>query len=161
MKKPVQALVAIILPVLCWSQKSVPDITLRSNRNVEINLKKLADTASHPIIISFWATWCSPCINELDAISEMYSDWQSETGVELIAVSIDDARSTSRANTLATGKGWNYTILFDENQELKRALNIANVPATLVLYKGAIVYTHNSYHPGDEDEVFEKIKSLK
>lgn len=160
MKSITPVVLLILLPALSWSQKSIPDISLRSNKNEEINLKKFADTVSHPVIISFWATWCTPCMNELEAFNESYEQWQDETGVEVIAVSIDDARSTSRANSLAIGKGWNYTILFDENQELKRALNIANVPATIIIHKGEIIYTHNSYHPGDEEELYEKVRSL-
>jgi thiol-disulfide isomerase/thioredoxin len=158
MKMIVRGLLTLLIPVFVSAQKDLPSVSLRSNGEGDINIKSLCDTATRPIIISFWATWCGPCLNELDAISEAYEEWQAATGVQLIAVSIDDARSSGRAASLAAGKGWSYTILFDENQELKRGLNIANVPATLVIYKGKVIYSHNSYHPGDEAELLSVIE---
>ena len=47
-----------------------------------------------PFIIDFWATWCKPCVAELDAINENYKQWQEETGIKVFAVSIDDINIT-------------------------------------------------------------------
>ena len=48
------------------------------------------------VVLSFWATWCVPCINELDAISEVYEEWVDETQVKLIAIATDDTRTKKR-----------------------------------------------------------------
>ena len=110
---------------------------------------------------SFWATWCKPCKKELDAISENYTDWQKETGVKLIAVSVDDARSIAKVPTDVKTKGWEYEIYTDENGDLQRAMNVNNVPHTFIVDgAGNIVYSHNSYAEGDEDVLFENIKKL-
>lgn len=114
-----------------------------------------------PIIISFWATWCKPCIQELLTISEEYDEWVKETGVKLIAISIDDARNAPKVAPFVQGKGWEYEVYIDENSDFKRAMSVNNVPHTFLLNgKNEIVWNHNSYTPGDEEELHELVKKL-
>jgi cytochrome c biogenesis protein CcmG/thiol:disulfide interchange protein DsbE len=114
-----------------------------------------------PIIISFWATWCKPCIQELIAIDEEYSEWVKETGVKLIAISIDDARNAPKVAPFVEGRGWEYEVYIDENSDFKRAMSVNNVPHTFLLNgKKEIVWNHNSYTPGDEEELHEIVKQL-
>jgi len=114
-----------------------------------------------PIIISFWATWCKPCILELTNIQEHYAKWQEETGVKLIAISIDDARNMAKVPGFAKGRGWKYEVYVDPNSDLKRALGVNNVPHTFVLNgKKEVVWQHNSYTAGDEDELYEIIQKV-
>lgn len=110
------------------------------------------------IVVSLWATWCVPCKNELDAINDVYSDWQDETSVKVFAISIDDSRTVSRVKPLVNGKAWDFDILLDTNNDLKRDLGAATVPLTLIIKDGKIVYRHSGYTPGAEDELFEEIK---
>ena len=114
-----------------------------------------------PMIISFWATWCKPCNRELNAIKEVYDDWQEETGVKLVAISIDDARSSSKVKPHVDGNGWEYEVYLDVNQDFKRAMNVINVPHTFLINgKGEIVWQHTSYVDGSEEELFELVKKL-
>ena len=110
------------------------------------------------IIVSLWATWCAPCKNELDAISEVYDDWKEETNVKLYAISVDDSRTVKRVKPLINGKGWDYEFLLDTNNDLKRALGAPTVPLTLIIKNGKIVYRHSGYSPGAEDELYEELK---
>src|SRR4051794_38131179 len=57
-----------------------------------------------PMIVDFWATWCKPCVKELNAIHENYKEWQEKTGVKLIAVSVDDARSMAKVKPFINGQ---------------------------------------------------------
>lgn len=138
-------------------QNKMPNVTLKNLDGKSINVSKYNST-KHPVIISFWATWCGPCINELSAIHNVYQDWQDELGIELVAVSIDDARTKKRVKPMVNGKGWDYEIILDDNHDLKRALNIINVPYTIVLYKGEVIYEHSNYTPGSEKEMYNAIK---
>lgn len=111
-----------------------------------------------PIIINFWATWCAPCKKELSAIADVYDDWRAKTGVKLIAVSIDDARSMARVKPYVDGQDWDYEVYLDPNGDLKRALNVNNVPHTFLIDgNGEVVWQHNNYVPGDENQLFKKV----
>jgi thiol-disulfide isomerase/thioredoxin len=112
------------------------------------------------VVVSLWATWCVPCKNELDAISEVYDDWIDETNVKLYAISVDDSRTVKRVKPLVSGKGWDYEILLDTNSDLKRQLNAPTIPLTLLVKNNKILYRHSGYTPGAEDELYEKIKEF-
>lgn len=143
------------------AQSNLPNVTLTN-----LEGKKLASTTDFSekdklYVFSFWATWCTPCINELDEINDLLPDWKKEVDFEMIAVSIDDSRTQKRVKPLINGKGWEYTILLDSNQDFKRALSIVNVPYTIVVKNNKIVHVQNGYVPGNEVELLEKLKSLK
>ncbi len=138
----------------------IPSATLKKLDGTKVNSSTFSNNGK-PIVISFWATWCKPCKKELDAIAETYADWQKETGVKLIAISIDDARSSGKVVTDVKTKGWEYEVYLDENSDFKRAMNVNNVPHTfLVDGNGKIVWSHNSYSEGDEDKLYENIQAL-
>ena len=114
------------------------------------------------LILSFWATWCKPCNSELDAIKEVYDEWQEETGVKLIAVSIDDARSAARVKPWVDGKDWPFEVYLDQNKDLARAMNVgADVPYSFIIDgNGEILWQHKGYQPGNEEELIEQVKSF-
>ncbi|MFK7782528.1 TlpA family protein disulfide reductase [Psychroserpens sp.] len=159
MKKIIFFLTLISLSFASYSQHELPNVDLTSIEGKSVTLKN--ETNKDGItIVSLWATWCVPCLKELDAINEVYVDWQEETNVELIAVSVDDSRTVGRVKSLVNGKDWDYKVLLDKNNDLKRALNASSIPLTILVKDNKIVYEHSGYSPGAETELFEKIKEL-
>ena len=150
------------LTALAQEKTSIfPSINLKSIEGKMLNTNSF-ENDGNPIVVSFWATWCKPCAKELDAITEVYDDWQEETGVKVIAISIDDTRNAAKVAPYANGKDWPFEIYLDSNSDLKRALNVNAIPHTFLLNsKNEIVWQHTSYFDGDEEELFEEIKKLK
>ncbi|WP_274475309.1 TlpA family protein disulfide reductase [Mangrovimonas aestuarii] len=141
-----------------FAQGQMPNITLSTLDGDTFNVSEVANSDTIKVF-SFWATWCVPCINELDTINDVYTDWQDETNVEIIAIATDDARTKKRVSPLVNGKNWDYTIVLDDNQDLMRALNITTVPHVVVVKNGEIIYRHTGYSPGAEDELYEVIQN--
>ena len=159
MKKALLILLSFI-NLVAYAQHQLPNVKLKNLKGELVNSNLDFQKKDVLYVYSFWATWCAPCIQELDAINDVYSDWKQKINVELIAVSVDDSRTEKRVKPMVNGKGWDYTILIDSNQEFKRILSIANVPYLLVVKNNEIIYTQNGHSPGGESEFFEKLKNL-
>ncbi len=159
--------ISIIFAVLLFTQlnaqsegRVIPSVKIQDINGVPFNTSDL-DNDGAPMIISFWATWCSPCKRELNTIADEYVDWVDETGVKLVAVSIDDSRNIQKVKPYANGQSWEYEILLDPNGDFKRAMNVNNVPHTFLIdAEKNIVWQHNSYSPGDEIELYELVEKL-
>ena len=140
--------------------KKMPSVTLKDLEGNTINTSKVSNDGN-PIVISFWATWCKPCRLELNTIMEEYEDLQDETGVKLIAVSIDDERNKHKVEPAVNAEGWDYDIWLDPNSELKRALGVNYPPQTFLLDgEGTIVWDHVGFVPGDEEDLYEEIRKI-
>lgn len=136
----------------------LPNVKLQDMDGNTVQTSEISNDGK-PIIISFWATWCKPCLRELKAIHEVYPDWQDETGVKMIIVSIDQAQDAHRVKPMVDGFGWEYEVLLDPNGDFKRAMNVQNVPHVFVLDgKGQIVYNHTGYVDGGEEDIYEALQ---
>ncbi|MCU0328702.1 MAG: TlpA family protein disulfide reductase, partial [Chitinophagales bacterium] len=112
-------------------------------------------------VVSFWATWCVPCKKELNNIKDLYPEWVKNFNVELIAVSTDDSRNKAKIKTYTSAENWAYRVVLDQNQDLMKAFGVQQIPFTMIINKGKVVYTHNSYQEGDEYELENQLNSLK
>ncbi len=142
------------------SGKKIPSVNIIDVDGNSINTSEVSNNGK-PIIISFWATWCKPCKLELSTINEVYEDWQEETGVKLVAVSIDNERTKNMVKPYINAESWEYDVWMDTNGDLKRAMGVNNVPHTFLIDgNGNIVYSHSGFVPGDEEDLYDHVLEL-
>ena len=152
--------ILVTLPFILFAQKTLPSVDIKSLDNSNFNTSQF-ENDGNPIIISFWATWCKPCILELETINEVYEDWQEETGVKLIAISTDNIQKINDVKVKKDADGWEYEVYIDSNREFARAMNVRPIPHTFLLDGNKnIVWQHTGYSPGDEEGLFDQIKKI-
>lgn len=154
-------LISIILICGVSAYAQLPSVQLKDLGGKTVDVSTLSNDGN-PFVISFFATWCKPCLRELKAINDYYPDWQDETGMKLVAVSIDEGQNVSRVKPLVDGLGFEYEVLLDPNQDFKRAMGIQDIPYLIIVDgEGNIVETRNGYTEGSEQHIIEKIRQLK
>lgn len=163
MKRLFLIAVALISFSFCgYAQQTLPSVDVKTLDGKTINAKDFSNDGK-PFAVCFWATWCKPCLMELNTFAENYEDWQNETGMKIYAVSIDDTRTQSKVLPLVNSSEWEFEVILDVNSELKRALGVNNPPHSFVVNgKGEIIWQHVGFTPGDEVHLIEEIeKALK
>lgn len=138
-----------------YSQNNIPSVNIKTLDGKPVNSRSIYNK-NGLTVYSFWATWCVPCINELDDIHKEIEKWD-EANVKIVAISTDDSRTKRRIRPLISGKKWGFKILLDENQDLKRALNINGIPHTIVTNGNKIIYRRIGYKPGEENDLYQFI----
>ncbi len=137
----------------------IPAFTIKTLEGKDFQTTEF-DNDGKPYVVSFWATWCRPCLKELNAIAEIYEEWQ-DMGFKVIAVSTDDARTRANIMPMVNGRGWEFEFYHDENGDFRRAMGVNMVPHTFILNaEGEIVSQHTSFSDGMEWEMYDKLKDL-
>lgn len=161
MKFLIKAIALLALSVVSYnvSAQTLPDVKVENAQGKEIRVRSLL--TGKPFIISYWSIACKPCIQELNAINDAIEEWREEADFEVIAVSVDDVRMQANAKAKAASLGWDFTCVYDTNQELKRAMNVSLTPQSFIVdADGNIVFSHSGYTPGSEELLFDKILEI-
>jgi len=154
------AIIGLALSSFTGYAKVFPKVDLKDLKGNPVSTESFI-TDGKVTVVSFFATWCKPCQLEMDNISEIYPDWQEAYDIEMVSISVDDARSTAKLKSLVKSKGWDFNIMVDDKQQIQRQLGFQTIPQTFLLdQQGNIVFEHNGYKPGDEIELEDHIAEL-
>ena len=152
------AIAVAALSMSVSSSAQFPTLQLKNINGKTVDTSKLSNDGK-PFVISFFATWCKPCLRELKAIHEVYPDWVDETGMKLIAVSIDQAQDVSKVKPLVDLEGWEYEVLLDPNSDFMRAMGAQTVPHVVIVGgDGKVLESHSGYTDGSESHIIEVIR---
>lgn len=148
----------LTLSTALMAQDRVPNMQLKDLQGRTVSMQDISK--DQLVVVSLWATWCVPCIKELEAIKEVYEEWQEETGVKIYAVSVDDSRTEKRVRPMVNGKAWDYDIILDPNHDFKRAVGAAAIPMLFVAKDNKILYRRNGYTPNAKNKLYTKLQKL-
>ncbi len=152
-------LMAVMAVTALSAAAALPSVSLKDINGKTVDTATLSNDGK-PFVISFFALWCKPCNRELKAISEIYDEWQEETGMRLVAVSIDEAQNAQKVKPFVESKGWEYEVLLDPNGEFKRQMGVNDIPHVFVVDgEGNIVWNHQGYVDGGEEDILEAVKA--
>lgn len=156
-------LLSVWLLICCCKangQRTLPNVSLKQLNGSTTDLALISNDGK-PIILFAWEVTCQPCLNEFNNIAKVYPEWKKETGVRIIAISVDDNRSSSRVKPLCISRGWGFDVFLDPNQAFKRAMNIPFCPYVFVLdAKREVVWQKGAYTPGDEQVIYEVVRKV-
>jgi len=142
-----------------YSQTSLPDIQVRGTDGRQYRLTEFAGN-NQPLVVIFWATWCKPCIDELDNLTELLAEKDDPSSYNIVTVCIDDARTSSTTKSFVAGKQWPFPVLTDINQDIKRAMNVTDIPHYHMFDRnGKHIKKHTGYLPGDEEILLDELIS--
>jgi len=132
-----------------------------SAEDLDGNKIELKTSLAHgPVLISFWATHCKPCIQELSQIQKFYQEYKKK-GLEVLAIDVDGPRSVSAVKPKVKGLKWEFPVLMDTNKDIYRKYQVLGIPHTVIVDRsGDIRYTHTTYRAGDEKLIQKKIDEL-
>lgn len=139
------------------------DIDLKMADGTVIKSDELLKSDGKPTVVLFWLTTCVPCRYEMKAIEEKYSSWEQEADFNLYAISTDFQKNYEAFVKRVNDANWPWESYNDMNREFRSVMpgELNGLPQTFVFDKdGKIVYHKRKYRSGDEDKLFEVVKSL-
>ena len=120
---------------------------------------RLSDYIGEPVIVTFWATWCPPCIKELPSFNRASAKLKDD-GIKLLGININEDIQTIESFELQYPI--DFTVLRDETSGQLEVWNMTGLPTTFILdADGRVVYQAMGEREWDNDIIINKVRALK
>lgn len=147
----------LILPLKSFSQ-SYNDFTLPDLDGNDVSLSKLLEKG--PVMISFWATWCSPCKEEMKKLQPIYEKYKAQ-GFTYLAVNQDNQKSISKVKSFINANGYTFPVVLDPDKNIFEAFSGIGMPYSLIISQNKNIFAkHLGYVTGDEVKIEKEIKEV-
>jgi len=134
------------------------DFTLSDLENNDVKISSFLEKG--PVLIGFWATWCTPCKEELEKLQVIYEKYK-DRGFTYIAINQDNQKSISKVKSFITSQDYTFIVLLDIDKKVIEAYGGKpdEIPYSVLISKNKeILSTHLGFKTGDENELEAEIK---
>tara|TARA_R110002096_G_scaffold36896_1_gene102683 strand:+ start:1040 stop:1582 length:543 start_codon:yes stop_codon:yes gene_type:complete len=132
-----------------------PDFTLASK---DVGNIRLQEQLGNVVLINFWASWCSPCREELPYLEALQREY-ADLGFTILAVNVDE--DPSKADILLNDIPVSFPVLFDVNDQVSKLYDVQAMPTTVIVDRdGNQRLLHKGYKSGDEVKYKQAVKAL-
>jgi thiol-disulfide isomerase/thioredoxin len=113
-------------------KEGVPNFTYK---DLNGQTHDLNDLKGKVVILNFWASWCTPCIEEVPSLIKLVQEFKGN--VVLIAVSGDSSKEDIDVflKSFPELKGEHMSIVYDGDRAVMKRFDISRLPESLVLGK--------------------------
>jgi len=112
-----------------------------------------------PVLINFWATWCSPCKKEMVYLDKFERKYKDE-GLSILSISVDSQKSLSHVRSYIRANDYIYDVFLDPNRQVFKKLNGNLMPTNVLIdTEGKVLWRHYGYIPGDEENMDLQLRS--
>ncbi|MBK6773047.1 MAG: TlpA family protein disulfide reductase [Ignavibacteria bacterium] len=133
------------------------DFTLQDLEGNDVKLSKLLEKG--PVMISFWATWCSPCKEEMKKLFPVYEKYK-DRGFTYLAINQDNQKSVSKVKSYINANGYSFPVVLDPDKSVFESYSGVGIPYSLLISKDKkIISKHLGYVTGDEIKIESEIKN--
>jgi thiol-disulfide isomerase/thioredoxin len=108
-------------------ENKAPDFTVYTSDGKAV---KLSDYFGRPIVMNFWASWCSPCKAEMPHFEEAYKE---HGDVTFLMVNMTSGDSRADAEALIEDEGYTFPVLFDTDGDAAMTYGASSLPMTLFI----------------------------
>lgn len=158
MKKVILLFVFTIFLSGLLKSQTYSDFTLLDLDGNEVNMGKLLEKG--PVFMSFWATWCSPCKEEMKKVNEIYEKYKDK-GFVYLAINQDNQKSVSKVVSYINAMGYKFPVVFDSDKKVFEAYSGKDeMPYSLLIGKNKeIIAVHTGFKTGDEVKIENEVKA--
>ncbi len=131
--------------------RDLPKVKIKTLRGKNISSDKIIEDKL--TFISFWATWCVPCLKKMKKLDIMHHKY-SENNFQVLGINVDDSKTARKITAILNSKNITFPVYLDAEQKFYGKFNSEALPfSILVSPENEILWEHTGYIPGDEKEI--------
>ncbi|MGB9695834.1 MAG: peroxiredoxin family protein [Ignavibacteria bacterium] len=159
MKKTFLILSFVLFTTSFLKAQVFSDFTLPDVDGNDVTLSSLLEQG--PVMVSFWASWCTPCKEEMRRMNDVYIKYKDK-GFTYVAVNVDNQKSVAKVKSYVTSQNFLFPVLLDTEKKVFEAYNGKDeLPYSLIIDGNKnIKFVHIGFKTGDEAKIAQEIESL-